>query len=123
VSDVNDYNKIKLMKNHEVASSVVMSDSPNRSIASNETRQGKRKIPYKIEYCNQNLEDAIKEVRSSVRDNPEWRLNVKAVVSQYPPSKDRASFINDSQRLDGLQQQLPLSNKMAFPITENRSTF
>jgi hypothetical protein len=47
-------------------------------------------------------------VRANVRDNPEWRLSVKAVVSQYPPNKDKKP-VNESQRLDGLQQQLPIS--------------
>ena len=59
-------------------------------------------------------------MRANIRDNPEWRLNVKAVVSQYPPAKDRKP-INDSQRLDGLQQQLPISEKLAFPATMDSS--
>lgn len=58
-----------------------------------------------------------------VRDNPEWKLNVKAVVSQYPPSKEKQSFINESQRMDAMQQQLPISNKLPFPKTLENSTF
>jgi hypothetical protein len=31
------------------------------------------------------LEEAIREVRTKIRENPEWQLNVQAVASHYKP--------------------------------------
>lgn len=61
-------------------------------------RKKNKKIAYKIQYCNQNLEDAIKEVRTYVKENPEWRMNVKAVTDQYKIKKDGQSQISEIQR-------------------------
>ena len=50
-------------------------------------RKRAKKVSYKVEIHNQNLDEAIRQVRSNVCDNPEWHLNVKKVVEKYPPKQ------------------------------------
>lgn len=81
-------------KRSDLGSSVYFSDKAF-SINSQKTQRSRQKPQnYRIEIVNQDLEDAIKEVRTNVRENPEWRLNVQPVPSRHKSKQNPKVIVN-----------------------------
>ena len=70
---------LKMDKKSEMGSSIYFSDKTGSMGSQKEGRHKFRVPSCRVEIVNQNLGDAIKEVKNNIRENPEWHLNVKPV--------------------------------------------
>jgi hypothetical protein len=57
------------------------------------------------------LEEAIRDVRNNVKENPEWNISIKKLTQQYKPNKDKASIINETQEEQLAGKFLPEASK------------
>lgn len=71
----------------------------------------KTKPRIKVYIVNQNLEEAIRDVRNNVKENPQWNISIKKLTQQYKPNKDKASIINETQEEQLAGKFLPEASK------------
>jgi oligoribonuclease NrnB/cAMP/cGMP phosphodiesterase (DHH superfamily) len=81
-------------KKSELASSLYFSDNAASLSSSGQVRKRQRQSNIKVQIVNQNLEEAIKEVRKNVKENPEWNLNVKPISHHNQKKKESMAVIN-----------------------------
>ena len=118
-------NNFNMDRANSTGSSILKQSSSSAYNASSSSslldpRRRSKKPSCKVEIHNQNLDEAIREVRANVRNNPEWHLNVKQVVQQYPPKQAPPQPIGEVDEGEGgnpeeNQKALPNSRRMDPP--------